>query len=61
MTYGHFVCYRLEIMDADDDSTGYSRSGCPRTADSQCSTNSDQVDMSFMMIDYLKDAMKVLV
>lgn len=51
-------------MEGDDDSTGYSvgrsPSNCPRSA---CSPNSscsnDPVDMSFMMIDYLKDAMKV--
>lgn len=54
----------LQIMEGDDDSTGYSvgrsPSNYPRSA---CSPNSscsnDPVDMSFMMIDYLKDAMKV--
>ncbi|XP_050302107.1 kelch-like ECH-associated protein 1B isoform X2 [Anthonomus grandis grandis] len=48
-------------MDGDDDSTGYSRMRAtinyPKHANSSCS---DQADMSFLMLDYLKDAMKAM-
>ncbi|XP_066145926.1 kelch-like ECH-associated protein 1B isoform X1 [Euwallacea fornicatus] len=56
----------LPIMEGDEDSAGLgsharSSSSCPRSACSPSSSSSgDLVDMSFMMIDYLKDAMKAM-
>ncbi|KAH1017837.1 hypothetical protein HUJ05_008431 [Dendroctonus ponderosae] len=54
----------LEVMDGDDDSTCYNNpryaTECSRNMSSQSSPNCEQVDMSFMMIDYLKDVMKAM-
>lgn len=48
--------FQIEMMDADEDYGSYYQRNSPRQ---NGSVHSDIGDMSFMMIDYIKEAMKV--